>query len=157
MSGRAGGAAESGPVPGPLGEWFASRDRSPLGEGILLRWQSKSQGRTLANNGRAELAADGRLWVLWHPGGGVDAAFTEPLPAEPSLVLDAAEAAELHDALLAEGFADHDPWQATDAEDGDVVSVRARTPDDDEHEVLYVVVGSPFLDRFRRLVSAVDA
>lgn len=154
MGGRAAGAQVSGPVPDRLAEWFGGRVTDPLEPGIVVRWQSKSRGRVLHNDHRADLAADGRLWVRWHPEGAPpDAAFGGDHSGEPATQLDRDELQELLDLLAAEDFTNHDPYQGTDDQDGDAVALRVRL-DGVEHEVIYVSVSSPFLDRFRAIVSS---
>lgn len=154
MRSRALGAQVSGPVPDRLAEWFGGRDIDPLEPGIVVRWQSKSRGRVLRNDHRADLADDGRLWVRWHPEGAPpDAAFAGRYTGEPTTQLDPADLHDLLELLAAEDFTDQDPYQGTDDEGGDAVALRARL-DGVEHEVIYVSVSSPFLARFRAIVSS---
>ena len=138
-----------GPLPSDLAPRITSFLDEPVPDTVVVRFAEIARGDDPTANIRWDLDRAGRLFFVRHSDKrDAMAPFDRPLPARPSLKLDAKHVRQLFDALDDARFADHPGYEAVPgAAGGTTVIVRARKRDGAElHTVVFDAARPDLLD-----------
>jgi hypothetical protein len=143
----------SGPLPKDLDARVAARDTTPLGDGVVVRFQRIGLEKSPAKNYRWELHEDGSWYAARHSGETEDwqQPFDTELPQEPVAQVPAEAVADLLELLASEDFADQEPYQVGATARGGRVEIVRALVGGREHEVLYENAETPALEALSNL------
>ncbi len=146
-----------GKIPAGMDRNLDQRDRTPLTDGMCLKFQSISMMPGIAKNFRYMIRNDGALFYAANSDEYPEdrrQIFNHGLPDEPTRMLPMGMLEKINDVLEAVGFFSQEPYQATSARDGTLNIVTARKGEN-IHEVWYLNVASPLID-FLTSISPVE-
>lgn len=148
----------AGEVPRDIDERVARRDRSPLGGGVLVRYQRIGLEKSPARNLRWELHEDGAVHLARHSGDTSDwrTPFDTRLPPSPSAVLPADRVEGVRRALDATGFASQPPYQVGEKAKGGRVEIVSARHGAEPREVMYENAENALLDVLREIPADVE-
>lgn len=146
----------AGPIPADLDDRLVRRDREPLADGALVKFQAIAHGPDPRSNVRWVLHDDGSVRLAYHSRDTDTAVpFDTPLPDEATGRVASATVDDVRSLLEAEAFSELAPYQWRDGEGGASFVVTARVGDD-VHEVIYDRASTPLLDRLQRLAAELE-
>lgn len=137
---------------------LAERDKQPVGEGALVRFQKIGMGPGIGRNFRLVVMDDGRLYLARNTEGTSerDAVYNVPLPQEPATMLAGAVVADIRAKMDEVEFFDEGPYVARErVRDGSLSIVTARRHGR-EHEVWYLNVNNKLTDLLHGLGDAAE-
>ena len=147
-------------VPADLAKWLDGRDKEPLGEGGLVRFQSLGLGPGIDSNFRLVVMEDGRCFVARNAAKSSrrkGVVYNVPLPDDPTFTLPDEALDQVRTALDEVGFFAEEPYvEGEPAKDGSLSIVTARQ-DGQEHEVWYMRTGNALTDLLHEIADATGA
>lgn len=138
----------SGALPAQLDARLERRDRNPLPQEALLKFQVINRGKDPTYNYRWVLYLDGRWFLAKHSGdtSNWQTPFDTELPVTPTKTLKVGDVNEVTQQLRQVNFSTLAPYWLNDTvEDGTFYVITARL-DGKTHEVIYDAVSTPLTD-----------